>query len=236
MRTHKTIPVMLFGAAMALCGCAGSSASNHISDKTAVYRNAQNAPIGLARVYILPTRSKGMFNDLNGGATISIYPGAANHGAKLGSTSGTGFIAFDIAPGDYDMVATADGGLSKAEKSFTLHSDTVYYLRPAFYRAAVELPKDSSRVPPGFTFDVVPADNARAEVQRLNMIALRPEAEAYLTHTYTAPAATPQPSGPSSFSSLEEKLRDLKRLREENLITQDDYDERRRTLLQTYSR
>lgn len=139
---------------------------------------------GLARIYILPTHSKGLYSDLNGQAAISLYPDGSNRGTGLGSTTASGFIAFDIGPGNYDLVASSEGGLSKAQKSLTFAPDTVYFLRPAFYRSANELPKDPSQAVPGFSFDVVPPDAAKSEIQRLNVLALRPETEAFLSRTY----------------------------------------------------
>jgi len=216
-----------------------------------------------ARVYILPTLSKGMFTDPEGRAGFAIFHDGSEKGAPLGWTARTTFVAFDIAPGTYDLMAYADGAFTKFTKSLTFEAGAVYFYRPAFFRSAKELaPAGSSLAAQGNSmgFDPVASAIGGSEIQSMDMAALKPEGQTFLAQARVRPipaqyaypppqyipaasppapapaaVATPAPAAAdATFRVVEQKLKDLRRLRQEGLITKDEYDAKRRTILDVY--
>jgi hypothetical protein len=248
MRRIGWLGVTMAAMLAVLGGCAHERSTPAASDKAQEYRTAVAARPGMARIYVLPTYSKGLYSDLNGRATISIYPDGSSRGVRLASTARSMFVAFDIAPGPYDMVASAEVSIERVTKSLIAAPDTTYFLRPTFYRSAKDVPADPSQAMPGLGFDMVDPDDGRMEIQRMTMAAITPESEAFLARTMgvktsaptaaAPPAALPAPvvTAPSSsnFATVEQKLKDLQKLKNEGLITQQDYDERRRSILNAY--
>ncbi|MDA8233169.1 MAG: hypothetical protein M0006_17700 [Magnetospirillum sp.] len=263
----------LIAAVLAVAGCQ-SAVVPASPQQSAEFKTGIAAPAGLARVYVLPTRSKGLMTELNGHASVALFPDGSDRGALMGATSKDSFVAFDITPGTYDVLAYGDDPFAKTTHSLTFDAGKVYFLRPSFFRTAAEMPSnpDVGYRPTGMGFDDVPPDAARAEIGRLTMAALTPEGKAFLTRmaqARTAPAALPAampvapppapaapvpqaaaPAAPpapaaaqtapapadaqATFATIERKLKELRRLRQENLITQDQYDAKRKALLDAY--
>ncbi|MBF0561380.1 MAG: SHOCT domain-containing protein [Alphaproteobacteria bacterium] len=205
-----------------------------------------------ARVYILPTFSKSLFTDPQGRAGVVIFAeGDEKHGVLLGQTSKTSFIGFDIAAGNYDIMATGDDPLTKSLKSFSFTPNTAYYMRPVFFRSAVDIARSAtpqgSPQDSGMSFEMIEAAAARTEISGLSMASLTPEGEAFL-HRYplskraaevpvAAPAlSAPPPPIPAApvGGGVEQKLEQLQRLYQKNLITQQEYDGKRKVLLDAF--
>ena len=197
----------------------------------------------MARIYILPTLSMGMFTDLDGIAGIGIFRDGSEKGAPLGTTTRSTFVAFDLPPGTYDLMAY-NGPVTKFTKSMTFASDTVYFLRPAFFRSSKDLSKVGSGAESagnGMMFEPVSLAAGSAEIQRMDMAPLRPRGQAFLTQAatqlipapaYVAPANPPVPD--TSFHTVEQKLADLQKLYREGLISQTEYDSKRQAILNAY--
>ncbi len=248
----KIARVALCVAVVGLGGCATRHAAA-TSQAASAYASSFAAPDGSARVYILPTHSKGMFSDLGGRADLLIFPADSERGAELGSTATTAFIAFDIAPGDYDLVAHGGDSFSKVTRLESFAAGRTYFLRPTFFRSAKDLDaasgmdidaaSGSDQAKTGMGFDVVDPATAEAEIGRLAMVRIPPLGAAFLRQTYpgvAAPAAAAapppqaQPAPAPVDATLEGKLRTLQRLRDEGLITQPEYDSKRQALLDAY--
>jgi hypothetical protein len=250
--------------AMMLAGCAekGPLAPDSRSSE---FKATLAGPPPLARVYLLPTHSRGLFEDLDGRATFSIFPENSERGTRLGTTSKSSFLAFDIAPGNYDIAATADP-LARVTKPFTFEAGKTYVLRPSFFRSAKEL-QGAGNVPPGMGFDEIPTTDARAAIATLDMASLTPEGKSFVDRTSVGdtkptpaaartapavaappvpaavaaeppaaslPAAPAHPSVDERFSEVQRKLKELKQLRQDGLITEQDYDEKRKAVLAAY--
>lgn len=231
---------------------------------TSAYQTNFEAPSGLARVYILPTHSKGIYSDLDGRAELSIFPESSERGALLGATGRTTFIAFDIAPGGYDLIAKGGDAFSKINRFEEFSAGGVYFLRPTFFRTAKDLASATADAGMGFD-EVAPAD-AKAEIRGMAMVQLSAKTEEFLHRTYARPvmpaavpaapmaapanppsasvtaqpapppAATDLPSGASlpAGEGLEQKLRTLQRLRQQGLITAAEYEAKRKALIDAY--
>ncbi len=261
--------------ALVLAGCAGT-APPPADPHSAEFKSNRGGPPGLARVYLLPTYSKGLFRDLEGRAAFAIFPEGSEHGARLGETSKGSFVAFDIGPGNYDLMAYGDDPLTRVTKPMEVEAGKAYFLRPAFFRAAKELSANPAEIRGGMGFDQVPASDAAAELTQLEMASLNPEGRAFLDRTVAAerprpgglptpaaavvphpptvqpvppapvaaspaaPMVSPQDTAPvketagDSFAVIERKLRELKQLRQQGLITQQDYDGKRKAILNAY--
>ena len=218
-----------------IAGCSGSTNRVAISERSNDFRSTITPPAGSARVYVLPTLSKGLYSDLEGRAAIVIYHDGSNHGAGLGATNRNTFVAFDIAPGSYDLAAYADNTFSRVTRSMTFAADTVYVLRPVFFRSAQDMPAKPTQVKAGLGFDSVPMEIARAEISRMSMAAQRPTGVEFLAHTYTDSRQTPPaPSSAGGVDMIERKLRDLQKLLDDGLITQAEYTQRRKAVLDEY--
>jgi hypothetical protein len=250
---NKIVGVALCAAVVGLGGCATRPAVAP-SQAASAYRSDFTAPAGSARVYILPTQSKGMFVDLEGRADLLIFPEDSERGAELGSTAKTAFIAFDIAPGSYDLVAHGADSFSKITRLEAFESGRTYFLRPTFFRSAKDVTASGGDT--GMGFDEVPPAQGEAEIRSMSMVPLSHKAEDFLRQTYArtggpagayqaapaasypapAAAAPPAPSAPPAEvgETLESKLRTLQRLRHEGLITQPEYDAKRKALLEAY--
>lgn len=247
MRNKKSITLIMAMVLPLLGACTHSRSAAAPSDQASEYRDNVAAKPGMARVYVLPTFSKGLYSDLNGQATISLYPDGSNRGVRLASTSNTMFVGFDLGPGTYDLVATGEVGIEQVSKSLVASPNTVYFLRPTFYRSAKDMPKNPAETQPGLGFDGVDPEVGRAEIQHLHMAVLSRQGQAYLAKTMggvalSAPPVVAPPVMPQSpptfvaptFVTVEQKLKDLQKLKNEGLITQQDYDERRRAVLNAY--
>ena len=249
MRRKVWMGISMAVALGLLGGCAHDRPVPAPSDKSQEYRSNMTPPPGQGRVYVLPTYSKGLYSDLKGEAAIAIFPDASNRGVRLASTTHSMFVAFDIAPGTYDLEATGEAGVARVTKSLVVAAGSTYFLRPVFYRSARDIPTDLSQTTPGLGFDDVNPDVARMQIQRMTMAALSSSGQAFLDKTMgagaqaptvapvvqgqPAPTVVPVPTQ-NNFQIVEEKLRNLQKLRDEGLITQQDYDERRRSILNAF--
>lgn len=260
--------------ALALGGCATSPRAVSSDPRAAEFKSSIAAPPGLARVYILPTFSKGLFTDLEGHARLAIFREGAELGAKLGVTGKTSFVAFDIGAGTYDILAYGDDPMTRVTRPIQLEAGKVYFLRPAFFRSVKEMGGPGLSNAPGLSsanggmaVDTVDSAVAGPEIRQLAMAALDPEGEVFLQKTRQAipapapsvmpvmpPVATPMPASPpplappapaamtaappadsgDSFAVIERKLKEIKQLRHEGLITQPEYDAKRKAILNAY--
>ncbi len=246
---NKIARVALCAAAAGLGGCATPSAVATVQAASA-YTSTFAAPAGSARVYILPTQSKGMFVDLEGRAEILIFGEDSERGAELGATARTSFIAFDVAPGDYDLVAHGADSFSKFTRLESFAAGRTYFLRPTFFRSAKDVTASAET---GMGFDVVDPAAAEAEIRPMSMVRIPRQGEDFLRRTYArtavpavpvAAAPPPPPAAPAAASAppppapagatLEDKLKTLQRLRHEGLITEPEYDAKRKALLDAY--
>jgi len=253
--------------ALALGGCA-TSRPPASDPRAAEFKSSIAAPPGLARVYILPTFSKGLFTDLEGHARLAIFREGAELGAKLGVTSKTSFVAFDIGTGTYDILAYGDDPMTRVTRPIQLEAGKVYFLRPAFFRSVKEMGGPGlANANGGMAVDTVDSTVAGPEIRQLAMAALDPEGEVFLQKTRQAipapapsfmpvmpPMAAPMPASPpplappapaamtaappadsgDSFAVVERKLKEIKQLRHEGLITQPEYDAKRKAILNAY--
>ncbi len=178
--------------AMTVAGCA-SPKVGAVSPLTGAYLSHFAPPPGEGRVYILPTRSKGLFNDSNGRADLAIFPADSDHGAPLGATGSDRFVAFDVGPGSYDLVAHGGDAFSRITAPLDVEAGTVYFLRPIFFRSTEGTDKGAA---PGMTFDPVPPAEAEAELSHMSMAETPAKGEAFLRKTLavaavSVPAAVP---------------------------------------------
>lgn len=236
---------------LCLAGCVGDVPLQPDA-RSAQFKAQLSGPPEAARVYLLPTYSKGLFRDLNGRASFAIFSGGSDRGVRLGSTSKAYFLAFDVAPGRYDIQASGDDAFARMSKPFDFEAGKSYFLRPSFFRAAVEIPNGTLAVQRGITFDMLPASAAATELAGLDMAALTAEGQAFVKQTFGStsavhapplavsapPAASEQSVAPNNaedrYSAAQRKLRELKGLHAEGLITQEDYDSRRKAILDAY--
>ena len=237
-------------AALLVAGC--SSPPERLAGPQTPLSQASFAPSpGAARVYILPTHSQGLFSDADGRARISIFPADKERGVTLGSTTANRFLAFDIAPGSYDLVAHGSDPFSKVEQPLDVAAGKTYFLRPVFFRTANDLREHGAT---GMGFDPIPADQAEAEANHFTMAPLTEKGATFLRQTMTPPQPVAQPAPSTvaqpafvapqpqaapvppaaSSGTLEEKLRVLQRLYREGLISKSDLDAKRKALLDAF--
>ena len=234
-------------AAALMVGACTRPPPKMIAAETADFKTNVSAPAGAARVYILPTLSKGLFTDLDGRAGITIFAENSEKGAPLAWTSKSTFVAFDIAPGTYDVMAYSTSSILKFTKALTFNAGNVYFYRPTFFRSEKDLSAKGSgpdSVNNGMNFEPVPAEAGRAEIHRMDMSALKAEGQNFLAMTraggmpprYAVPAQTyyPQPLPDTGFKTVEQKLSDLQQLYNKKLITKEDYDAKRQAILNAY--
>ncbi len=173
-------------AALLTAGCS-TPPERPASAQTSAYLSSFAPPPGEARVYILPTHSQGLFSEADGHARISLFPADKERGVVLGSTAADRFLAFDIAPGSYDLVAHGNDPFSKVEQPLDVAAGKTYFLRPVFFRTTQDLHATGST---GMGFDPIPAEQAEAEVSHFGMAPLTEKATDFLRQTLT-PAAQP---------------------------------------------
>ncbi len=232
-----------------VAGCADRAPEGN-DPRAAEFKSRQAPPPRAARVYVLPTVSKGLFGDLDGKETIFIFPDASEQGTKLGATDKSRFVAFDIGPGRYDLLAKAADPLARVTEPFTFDAGKTYYLRPSFFRSAAELSSSGQKA--GMTFDRLAAADGAQAVASLDMAQISQEGGTFLAQTFARPAvvapapvasppagaampaAPPATAGSSAFSTVERKLRELKALRDEGLITPDQYAAKQKVILESY--
>lgn len=240
---------VMVAAVLLVSGCAHPP-PKVVSPATSEFKTNVMAPAGLARVYILPTLSKGMYSDLEGRAGIAIFYDGSEKGAPLAWTAKSTFIGFDITPGTYDLLAYTSSTVTKFTKSLTFESGAVYFLRPTFFRSMKDLSTSGSGTSAssnGMTFEPVPAAVGRAEIQRMDMSNLRTEGQNFLAQAQArrmpaqqtaAPVYIPAPvvSQPpdTDFKGVEQKLMELRQLFQKGLITKEDYDAKRQGILNVY--
>lgn len=247
---------IIFLASLVCAGCAADVASP-TDARSAQFKSTLAAPGEKARVYLLPTYSKGLFEDLDGRAVFAIFPEGGERGAKLGATTDASFLAFDIQPGSYGIQARGDDPLARVSKTFDFEAGKSYFLRPAFFRSAKELANDPAATQGGMDFDMVAPSDAAAELAGLDMATLTPEGDAFIHRTTRgraplpaeqspqapippagaaapSPSETPKSPAGNDFTAIERKLQELKQLRDEGLITQEDYDSKRNAVLNAY--
>jgi hypothetical protein len=211
-----------------------------VSQASADYRANIAAPAGMARIYILPTLSKGLYTDLEGRAGIGIFKDGSEKGAPLGWTDQSTFVAFDIPAGTYDLMAYTNLSLTRFTKSMTFAPGNVYFYRPTFFRSAKDLSKNGSgmdSVNNGMTFEAVAPAAGRADIQRMDMAVLRKEGQNFLNQAGVTQYQAVQPppvSHENDFSTVEQKLGDLQKFYQKGLITKEEYDAKRQTILNTY--
>ncbi len=182
-------------AALLVAGC--SSPPERLAGPQTPLSQASFAPSpGAARVYILPTHSQGLFSDADGRARISIFPADKERGVTLGSTTANRFLAFDIAPGSYDLVAHGSDPFSKVEQPLDVAAGKTYFLRPVFFRTANDLREHGAT---GMGFDPIPADQAEAEANHFTMAPLTEKGATFLRQTMTPPQPVAQPA-PSTMA------------------------------------
>jgi len=258
----RSVAILL---ALAVCACAAPPPIAS-SPAASEFRSNVAAPSGLARVYVLPTLSKGMFTDPEGRAGIGIFNDGSDKGAPLAWTAKSVFVAFDLPPGTYSLMAYTDGTFTKFSTSMTFDAGTVYFLRPTFFASAKDVAAAGGVKSPGMHFEALTVAAGSREIQGMEMAALRPEGQAFLaqagarsappqapyatstqvqpavqaapaTHpAQPAPAAMPAQATPEAapFAVIERKLKDLRRLRQEGLITKEEYESKRRAVLDAY--
>ena len=283
----KLAPVLIASVAVVVGACSSPPPAVN-SAATAEFKRTVAAPADSARVYILPTLSKGMFTDPEGRAGIAIFNDGSERGAPLAWTAKQTFVAFDIPPGTYDLMAYTDGSFTKFTKSMTFANGSVSFLRPTFFRSARELSAAGSGAAApnnGMGFEPVPLAIGVDEIGGMAMAELAPEGQAFLAQARTRPsppqsvhppAGPAQPAAPyapppaqppvtppvvapptvvpppvpvpaavppappvvapldNQFRVVEQKLKDLRRLRQEGLITKEEYDGKRRAILDAY--
>ena len=299
----KKLPRWLV-ASVAIAGACSSQPPAADPQAAAEFKSHIAAPSGSARVYILPTLSKAMYSDPEGRAAIAIFNDGSEKGAPLAWTAKDTFVAFDIAPGTYSLMASTEGPFAKFTQSTTFENGTVYFLRPTFFISARDLASGGAGAAAqgaGMGFEPVPFAVGNGEIQSMDMAALHSEGRTFLAQAQArlappavanppqtqpirpvvsvpalpppaaeppppaataapaaaapavaapvaarapapapAPAAVPAPASPAAapadttFRVVEQKLKDLRRLREEGLITKEDYDAKRRAILDAY--
>jgi len=238
----------------------GSQSAADVNRMSAEYKNNLRAPADAARVYVLPTFSTGLYRALDGRASIGIYRERSKSvGATLGQTTAQSFVAFDVAPGSYDFYAQGHAIASRATSTFHLKAGKVYFLRPVFYRSAKDLAADWANgrpEPNGLDFGSVRPEVARTEIAHLDLAPLTPDGKAFLTASLGAPrsahpaaavvtapvpASAAAPDVPSQAQpmlmqdqAIEKRLEILRDLYHKGLINKDEYDAKRKELLDAF--
>jgi len=223
----KNLSRRLVGAlAITVTACA-SPPPQPSSPATAAFAADMAAPPGRARVYILPTLSKTIYSDPEGRAGIAIRDDG--DGARLAWTGQTTFVAFDLPPGRYTLMADAEGAFAHFARSLRFAAGTVYFLRPTFFASTADLTQGNAKG--GMDFEPVAPVVGRAEVRRMDMAALTAEGQAFLAQVRSAPPPGTSLMPDTSLATVERKLRELRQLHQDGLITTEEFDAKRRAIL-----
>ena len=255
------ILVALFAAGCAsVMPTTGSRPAAAVNRMSAEYKGNLRAPADAARVYVLPTFSTGIYRALDGRASIGVYrEGSKSAGATLGQTTAHSFIAFDAAPGSYDFYAQGHALDSRATSTLNLKAGKVYFLRPVFYRSAKDMAAERANggvKPNGLDFDSVQPEVARTEIAHLDLAPLTPGGEAFLKASSGTPrpaqpaASVVEPPAPTSAAApaglsqtqpklmqdqaIEKRLEILRDLYHKGLINKNEYDTKRKALLDAF--
>lgn len=186
---RKQISVLLF-AVSTLAVSNTSSARDQSADPAieASFKGDVVGHPGVARIYVLPIyKHSSLFGTIPMTGKILVRGTGDRKGIAVGRTDKNHFIAFDLAPGDYEILSVPDVRQeSSSTNLFHFSGGEVVILRPIAHSNGSELGLlglglASLAAGESPQYEFVSADKAKFEISSLHMAPLAEAAQPYVT-------------------------------------------------------
>ena len=227
-----------------LCGCA----TKLPPDLDTHYKTTQSPPHGFARVYVFPGKIHSIFGETS--AFYAVHAGPSdNNQAVVGSASGNNFVGFDARPGNISIRCEGAGSVSEAGM-FTLADGQTLRLQPVQETSSTVLfgvlgAIAKAAMTPDGNFRTIESAEASTLMSTRTLAPISSEARAFFVQASSSPIAPPavplSSAAPSALPSaknsaqtggnIEAQLKELRSLNSKGLITQSEYDAKRKQLL-----